>query len=161
MSAGWFSQPCSEIEDRIFKHCPCSLVFQQEKEKKKAQAKANIAEKESPLVDMIKRESSAKSAAANSRQGEKRPNAPIQGDSPTGNIMPSQTFLRHRKVSRNLSPQGAVHPFFFLNKLNRICCRFPKAGRASFLFSFGLGRAIGYYFVRCSDKLMSLHTFIY
>ncbi|CAL8168299.1 unnamed protein product [Prunus armeniaca] len=79
MSAGWFSQPCSEIEDRIFKHFPCSLVFQQEKEKKKAQAKANIAEKESHPADMIKRESSAKSAAANSWQGEKRPNTPIQG----------------------------------------------------------------------------------
>ncbi|CAL2257732.1 unnamed protein product [Prunus armeniaca] len=71
MSAGWFSQPCSEIEDRIFRYCPCSLAFQQEKEKKKAQAK---------------------------------------GDSPARNILPSQTFLRPRKVPRNLSPQGSPRP---------------------------------------------------
>ncbi|CAB4278570.1 unnamed protein product [Prunus armeniaca] len=78
MSAGWFSQPCSEIEDRIFRYCPCSLAFQQEKEKKKTQAKADTAEKENPPADIIKRESSAKSANANSGRGEKRPNAPIQ-----------------------------------------------------------------------------------
>jgi len=42
MSATWFLQPSSEIEDRIFKDCPCSLAFRQEKEKKKAQTKGNI-----------------------------------------------------------------------------------------------------------------------
>ncbi|XP_034214026.1 uncharacterized protein LOC117626438 isoform X3 [Prunus dulcis] len=79
MSAGWFSQPCSEMEDRVFKHCPCSSVFQQEKEKKKAQTKANTSEKENPPFDIIERESSAKSADANTGRAERRPNAPIQG----------------------------------------------------------------------------------
>ncbi|CAL2264999.1 unnamed protein product [Prunus armeniaca] len=79
MSAGWFSQPCSEIEDRILKHCPCSLAFQQEKEKKKAQAKVDTAEKENPPTKVIERESLAKSANANSGRGKKRPTAPIQG----------------------------------------------------------------------------------
>ncbi|BBH08356.1 hypothetical protein Prudu_020519 [Prunus dulcis] len=58
MSAGWFSQSCSEIEDRIFRHCPCLLAFQQEKEKKKAQAKADTVDKENPPA--IERENSAK-----------------------------------------------------------------------------------------------------
>ncbi|CAL2228530.1 unnamed protein product [Prunus armeniaca] len=110
MSAGWFSQPCSEIEDRVFRHCPCSLAFQQEKEKKKAQAKTDTAEKENPPTNIIKRESSVKSTDANSGRGEKRPNAPIQGDNPAGNIVPSQTFLRPRKIPRNLSPQGFPRP---------------------------------------------------
>ncbi|CAL2270263.1 unnamed protein product [Prunus armeniaca] len=110
MSAGWFSQPCSEIEDRILKHCPCSLAFQQEKEKKKAQAKVDTAEKENPPAKVIERGSLAKSANANSGRGEKRPTAPIQGDSPAENILPSQTFLRPRKVRRNLSPQGSPRP---------------------------------------------------
>ncbi|CAL8112728.1 unnamed protein product [Prunus armeniaca] len=62
---------------------------------------ADTIEKENPPTDIIERESSAKSADANSGQDEKRPNAPIQGDSPAGNIMPSQTFLRPRKVPPN------------------------------------------------------------
>ncbi|KAI5320355.1 hypothetical protein L3X38_040063 [Prunus dulcis] len=110
MFAGWFSQPCSEIEDRIFRHCPCSLAFQQEKEKKKTQAKADTAEKENPPADVIERENSAKSADANFGRGEKRPNAPIQGDTPADNIMPLQTFIRPIKVLRNLSPQGSPRP---------------------------------------------------
>ncbi|VVA10489.1 PREDICTED: probable RNA-dependent [Prunus dulcis] len=110
MLAGWFSQPCSEIEDRIFRHCPCSLAFQQEKEKKKTQAKADTTEKENPPADVIERENSAKSVDANSGRGEKRPNAPIQGDAPADNIMPLQTFIRPRKVLRNLSPQGSPRP---------------------------------------------------
>ncbi|XP_034214022.1 uncharacterized protein LOC117626438 isoform X1 [Prunus dulcis] len=110
MSAGWFSQPCSEMEDRVFKHCPCSSVFQQEKEKKKAQTKANTSEKENPPFDIIERESSAKSADANTGRAERRPNAPIQGDTLAGNIMPLQIFLQPRKVPPNLSPQGAPRP---------------------------------------------------
>ncbi|CAL8993665.1 unnamed protein product [Prunus brigantina] len=71
---------------------------------------ADNAEKENPPADVIERESPAKSTGANSGLGKKRPNAPIQGDSPAGNILPSQTFLRPRKVPRNLSPQGSPRP---------------------------------------------------
>ncbi|CAL2259745.1 unnamed protein product [Prunus armeniaca] len=57
MSASWFSQPCSEIEDKVFRHCPCSLAFQQEKEKKKAQAKGSPRPMEhpssSPLIGAV------------------------------------------------------------------------------------------------------------
>ncbi|KAI5313218.1 hypothetical protein L3X38_042392 [Prunus dulcis] len=69
------------IEDRIFKHCPCAMVYQQEKEKKKAQEKADNAEKENPPTEIIEREreSSANPSNANPRQGEKWPKAPIQG----------------------------------------------------------------------------------
>ncbi|VVA32701.1 PREDICTED: LOC110762039 isoform [Prunus dulcis] len=63
----------------IHRHCPFSLVFQQEKEKKKVQAKADTTEKENPPTDIFLRESSAKSADANSGRGEKNPNSPIQG----------------------------------------------------------------------------------
>ncbi|XP_020417436.1 uncharacterized protein LOC109948548 [Prunus persica] len=77
---------------------------------KKAQAKANTAKKENPPIDIIERESSAKSADASTGRGERRPNGPIRGDTPAGNIMPLQTLLWPRKVPRNLSPQGALRP---------------------------------------------------
>ncbi|KAI5313187.1 hypothetical protein L3X38_042361 [Prunus dulcis] len=94
----------------IHRHCPFSLVFQQEKEKKKVQAKADTTEKENPPTDIFLRESSAKSADANSGRGEKNPNSPIQGDTPARNIVPSQTFLQPRKVLWNLSPQCSLRP---------------------------------------------------
>ncbi|CAL8992670.1 unnamed protein product, partial [Prunus brigantina] len=78
MSAGWFSQPCSKIEDIVFRHCPCSLIYQQEKEKKKAHAKADTTEKGNSPTDIIEREGSTNPANANSGRGEKMPNAPFQ-----------------------------------------------------------------------------------
>ncbi|KAL6272094.1 hypothetical protein ACE6H2_022786 [Prunus campanulata] len=107
MSADWFSQPCLEIEGKIFRHCPCSLAYQQVKKKKETRAKADTAGKENPPADNIERESSINPADANPGRGEKRPNAPVQADTPAGNIVPPQSFLRPRKAPRPLSPQGS------------------------------------------------------
>ncbi|KAI5335104.1 hypothetical protein L3X38_025237 [Prunus dulcis] len=89
---------------------PYSLIYQQEKEKKKAQARVDIIEKENLPANIIERVGSTNPADANSGRGEKRPNVPIQGDTPTENIVPSQTFLQPIKIMGNLSPQGPLRP---------------------------------------------------
>ncbi|VVA27185.1 PREDICTED: PRUPE_3G140800 [Prunus dulcis] len=70
----------------------------------------DIIEKENLPANIIERVGSTNPADANSGRGEKRPNVPIQGDTPTENIVPSQTFFQPIKILGNLSPQGPLRP---------------------------------------------------